>query len=247
MVAINGSAIYGCRMTKTLPSLDGLIEYVREHTSDASELDRVRDAMGVAGTIGELGDHLVGHFIDEARDAGYSWSAIGEDLGLSRQAVQKRYAPPAGEVPTKRAGLFDRMVPEGKFVIGHARDEARARQVDYIGGEHLLLGIAAEPESVGAKALGVCGATPEIITAAINGRFGRPTGKPRTDEPRFTVRAKKILEHSLRESVRLGHEYIGTEHIALAILTVPEAMSGEILRNLGVTYEGLRDAIAAVQ
>jgi ATP-dependent Clp protease ATP-binding subunit ClpA len=51
----------------------------------------------------------------------------------------------------------------------------------------------------------------------------------------------------LRESVRLGHEYIGTEHIALAILTVPEAMSGEILRNLGVTYEGLRDAIAAVQ
>lgn len=234
-------------MTKTLPSLDGLIEYVRGQTDDASELDRVRDAVNVAGTIGELGDHLVGHFIDEARESGYSWSAIGEYLGLSRQAVQKRYAPPAGEEPTKRPGLFDRMVPEGKFAIVHAQDAARARQVDYIGGEHLLLGIADEPECVGARALSECGATPEMITGAINGRFGTPTGKPRTDKLPFTVRAKKILENSLRESVRLGHDYVGTEHLALAFLTVPDAVSGEILRNLGVTYDGLRDAIAAMQ
>ena len=121
-------------MTKALPSLDGLIEYVREQRTSASELDRVRDAVHVAGTIDELGDHLVGHFIDEARGAGYSWSAIGENLGLSRQAVQKRYAPPAGEEPTKRPGLFDRMVPEGKFAIGHARDEARSRRAGRIGG-----------------------------------------------------------------------------------------------------------------
>jgi hypothetical protein len=234
-------------MTKTLPSLDGLIEYVREQTSAASELDRVRDAVHVAGTIGELGDHLVGHFIDEARTAGYSWSAIGEYLGLSRQAVQKRYAPPAGEEPTKRPGLFDRMVPEGKFAIVHAQDAARARQADYISGVHLLLGIADEPECAGAKALGACGATPEIVTAAINGRIGKPTGKPRTEKLPFTPRAKKILENSLRESLRLGHDYVGTEHLALSFLTVPDAMSGEILRNLGVTYDGLRDAIAAMQ
>lgn len=233
-------------MTKTLPSLDGLIEYVREQRRDGSELDRVRDAVHVAGTIDELGDHLVGHFIDEARAAGHSWSAIGENLGLSRQAVQKRYAPPSGDEPTKRPGLFDRMNAEGKFAIVHAQDAAWARQQDYIGGEHLLLGIADEPESTGAKALADCGATPEIVIAAVNGRFGKPNGKPLTNKLPFTVRAKKILENSLRESIRLGHEHVGTEHLALAFLTVPDAISGEILRNLGVTYEGLRAAISAM-
>jgi ATP-dependent Clp protease ATP-binding subunit ClpA len=135
------------------------------------------------------------------------------------------------------------MVPEGKFVIVHAQQEARRRQADYIGTEHLLLGIVAEPAATGARALSECGATPEIIAAAVNGRIGLPSGKPRTDKLPFTRSAKSVLEHALRESLRLGHDYIGTEHLALACLTVPQGIVPELLRNLGVSYENLRAVV----
>jgi hypothetical protein len=235
-------------MTTSLPNLDDVIRHVHGLHPRGSELDRVQDAVEVASTLNEVGDHLVGHFIDEARTAGASWAAIGEHLGLSRQAVQKRYAPqPDRDAQAPQSPkFFDRMIPDGKFVIVHAQEEARRRQADYIGTEHILLGIVAEPEATGAKALRQCGAPPEVITAAVNGRIGLPSGKPRTDKLPFTRNGKSVLEHSLRESLRLGHGYIGTEHLALACLTVSEGIVPELLHNLGVSYETLRDAVAGL-
>ncbi len=239
---------YGCIMTTSLPNLDDVIRHVRDLHPRGSELERVQDAVDVASSLNELGDHLVGHFIDEARTAGASWAAIGEHLGLSRQAVQKRYAPQPDrdEEPPRSPKFFDRMIPEGKFVIVHAQEEARRRQASYIGTEHILLGIVAEPEATGAKALSKCGATPEVITAAINGRIGLPTGEPRTDKLPFTPAGKSVLEHSLRESLRLGHDYIGTEHLALACFTVSQGMVSELLGNLGVSYDKLREAVTSL-
>src|SRR5262249_47279063 len=120
---------YGCSMTASLPNLDEVIRHVRDLHPQGSELDRVQDAVDVASTLNDPGAPPVGHSTAEARPSGASWAAIGEHLGLSRQAVQKRYAPQPDrdEEPPRSPKFFDRMIPEGKFVIVHAQEEARHR------------------------------------------------------------------------------------------------------------------------
>jgi Clp amino terminal domain, pathogenicity island component len=233
-------------MANPLPTLDDLIAHVRR-LDPATELDRVAAAIDLGARGNELSDHLIGYFIDEARRSGVSWSAIGERLGLSRQAVQKRYAPAESDAgPARSPGFFDRMVPAGKHVIVSAQEQARRRRSDYIGTEHLLLGLTAEPDDTGARALAECGAPPEVITGAVNGRIGVPDGEPRTDKLPFTRTGKAVLEHALREAVRLDHDFVGTGHLALACLTVQDGLASEVLRNLGVGYDALREAVVGL-
>lgn len=230
-----------CCLMTTLPlSLDDLVDHVRQRHLQASALDRVRDAVDVASQLNELGDQMVGEFVDEARNNGASWAAIGAHLGLTRQAVQKRYAP-GGDVPS--SPLFSRMEPDCKQAIMDAQDAARQRQAGHIGTEHLLLGIASEPKSVGAKALNESGASPKTLIAAINGRIGIPSGPPTNDELPFTVAAKSTLKRSLRESLRLGANHVGTEHLVLSILTAREGIAIEVLHNLGISYDSVRSAV----
>jgi hypothetical protein len=222
--------------------LDDLIERVRAR--HPGPLDQVAGAVQAAGELSQLGDHLVGFFIDEARGAGESWAAIGERLGISRQAVQKRYAPQAGNADAKRLPtVYAKMVNDGKRVVVHAQQEARRRRAAFIGSEHLLLGLSGEPECVGARSLARCGAAPEVVAGAINGRIGVPAGEPGTDNLPFTPAGKAVLEHAARESVRLGHDYVGTGHLALGCLTASGGLAAEILGNLGVTYDELRAAV----
>src|SRR5215467_2912603 len=170
-------------MTETLLTLDSMIERVRAAHPDGTELDRVADAVDLAATTNELADHLVGFFIDEARRAGESWSAIGQRLGLTRQAVQKRYATPTNDEDTRKGyAFFDRMMPAAKHVIVNAQEQARRRRQGYIGTEHLLLGLTSEPDDIGAKALARCGAPVDVIVAAVNGRIGVPAGEPLPDK-----------------------------------------------------------------
>jgi len=229
-------------MAETLLTLDSMIERVR--AEEGSDLDRVAAAVTLAASVNDLADHLVGFFIDEARERGVSWAAIGDRLGLSRQAVQKRYAVSTEDGVPKRREFFDRMVPAGKHVIVEAQEHARKRRSDYIGTAHLLLGLTCEPEATGARALARCGAPVEVIVAAVEGQIGRPTGKPRTDNVPFRPNSKAVLEHALREAVRLGHDYIGTGHLALGCLTVQDGRASQTLRNLGITYDALRSAVA---
>lgn len=228
----------------TLPlTLDQLIDQVHSDNTATGPLDHVVASLRVSGEMGQLGDHLVRYFIDEARSAGESWAAIGERLDVSRQAAQKRYATTTGDAESLRFSMFDKLVRDGKFVVVHAQEEARRRGVHYIGTEHILLGIAGEETCVGARALERCGASPEVLVAAVNGRVGVARGEPLTDKLPFTAKAQSVLRHSLRESVRLGHDYVGTGHLALGCLTVRDGMAAQILDNLGVTYEDLRPVV----
>jgi hypothetical protein len=229
---------------KVRMSLDDLIREIQA-VFPADPLWRLAAAVEVSATIGQVGDHLVSHFIDEARSGGQSWGAIGERLGISRQAVQKRYAP-AGGAEGKLPTFFEKMVNPGRRAIVAAQHEAIRRRAGHIGTEHLLLGVVAEPECAGAKALAACGGGPQVVTAAVNGRIGVPNPDPRPGDGHipFTAKGKSVLEHAMRESVRLGHDFIGTAHLALACVTVKDGMAGEILTNLGVGYEDLRRAVA---
>jgi ClpA/ClpB-like protein len=241
-------------MSDTQMQVDELIEKVRMTLDDLireiqamfpdEPLRQLASAVEVAVTVGQVGDHLVSHFIDVSRSAGESWAAIGARLGISRQAVQKRYSSPAGSGDGKLPAVFEKMVNPGRRAIVAAERESLRRHVGYIGTEHLLLGVVTKPECVGARALAACGSGPQIVTAAINGRVGLP-GEPAPGAGRvpFTNKAKSVLDHAIRESVRLGHDFVGTGHLALGCLTVSGGMAGEVLANLGVSYDDLRKAV----
>jgi ATP-dependent Clp protease ATP-binding subunit ClpA len=138
------------------------------------------------------------------------------------------------------------MVPAAKHVIVNAQEQARRRRTGYIGTEHLLLGLTSEPDDVGAQALARCGAPVDVITAAVNGRIGVPAGEPLPEKLPFTAKAKSVLEHALRESVRLGHDTVGTGHLALGCVTVDDGLAAQVLGNLGVSYDALREAVVAL-
>jgi hypothetical protein len=227
-------------------SLDVLIPAIRDAEPGGGALDCLAAAVRASEALGQVGDHLVGFFIDDARGAGESWSAIGERLGISRQAVQKRYAGTGPGGPGQRMPpVYEKMTADGRRAVVRAQDEARRRQSGYIGTEHLLLGITADPECTGVRALTDCGVTAATVTAAVNGRIGVPAGAARTEKLPFTAKGKSVLEHALRESVRLGHDFVGSEHLALGCVTVRDGMAAEILTNLGVRYDELRRAVLA--
>jgi hypothetical protein len=230
-------------MTTTLPTLDTLILHVQRLHPDGRELQRLDDALETAATVSGLTEHLVGHFVDEARRAGTSWAEIGQHLGVSRQAVQKRYAAPEVDRGGKHPGYFDRMVPAGQHAIVIAQEEARHRHAHRIDTEHLLLGVCGKPDATGALALTRCGAPPDTITAAINGRIGVRDAEKETEKLPFSPAGQRVLQHALREALRLDHDYVGTGHLALGCLTVTEGTASEILVNLGVTYDVLRGAV----
>ena len=132
-------------------TLDVLIDKVRAGFENAPALDRLTRAVDVSGQVAELGENLVGFYVDEARRSGATWSEIGERLGVSRQAVQKRFIPSAEA--KERAGFWDRASAELRATVEAARRQAQARRKTYLGTEHLLLGIIDQPNDRAGRAL----------------------------------------------------------------------------------------------
>src|SRR3954470_8304709 len=130
------------RMTGA-PRLDDLIAGVEQ--AHADPLDRVAGAMIVGDALGETADHLIGHFVDRARRAGASWTDIGRSMGVSKQAVQKRF------VAKEPAQDFTRFTPRARNVVVTAQNEARSAGNPEIRPEHLVLGLLAEPEGLGVR------------------------------------------------------------------------------------------------
>ncbi|MDN3351698.1 Clp protease N-terminal domain-containing protein [Actinomadura sp. DC4] len=221
-------------------TLDTLIAQVRTGLETAPVLDRLARAVEVSAHVSELGENLVGFYVDEARRDGVSWADIGTRLGVSRQAVQKRFIP-SGE--SERPGFWDRATDGLRAVVGEAREEARRRRKTYLGTEHLLLALSAREEDPASRALAVCGAGPAILRAAIDGRVGIPAGDPLPDETPFTRLALTSLRHALREALREGSESVGTGHLALGLLTLDDGLAHDVMVKLGVDYDSLRAAV----
>src|SRR5512145_1643543 len=112
-------------MTRDIPTrLDDLIEYTKRHQPDGNALQHLTDAVVVSERLGELADHLVGHFVDQARKAGASWTEIGRAMGVSKQAAQKRFVPRAEDLGADTS-LYNRLTDRAKRVAAAAQDEAR--------------------------------------------------------------------------------------------------------------------------
>ena len=137
------------------------------------------------------------------------------------------------------AERFDRLTERARRVLGLAEEEARSMNHNYVGTEHLLLALVGEGEGVAAKALGNLGVEVEKVRTAIEFIIGRGE-HPVTDKIGLTPRAKKVIGLAADEARRLGHHYIGTEHLLLSLVDDGEGVGAGILEGLGVTPEAAR-------
>jgi len=123
-----------------------------------------------------------------------------------------------------------------------AQEEARLLNHNFIGTEHILLGLIHEGEGVAAKALESLGISLEAVREKVEETIG-PAGTATTGSPPFTPRAKKVLELSLREALQLGHNYIGTEHMLLGLVREGEGVAAQVLVNLGADLSRVRQQV----
>ncbi|MCX4627180.1 MULTISPECIES: Clp protease N-terminal domain-containing protein [unclassified Streptomyces] len=219
------------RMTNPV-RLDDLIEAIKKVHTDT--LEQLSGAVVVAESLGDVADHLIGHFVDQARRSGASWTDIGRSMGVTRQAAQKRFVPKAdkeGEAGIDPNQGFGRFTPRARNVVVTAQNEARAAGNTEIRTEHLVLGLLAEPEGLAALALRAQQVSADDVRAAATAALPPAAGDVPELVP-FDASAKKALELTFREALRLGHSYVGTEHILLALL---ELENGEgVFSGLGV-------------
>jgi ATP-dependent Clp protease ATP-binding subunit ClpA len=138
--------------------------------------------------------------------------------------------------------VFERFTDRARRVVVLAQEEARLLKHNYVGTEHILLGLIHEGEGVAAKALESLGISLEAVRAQVEEIIGQGQSAPTGHIP-FTPRAKKVLELSLREAKQLGHNYIGTEHILLGLIREGEGVAAQVLVNLGASLDRVRQQV----
>jgi hypothetical protein len=223
-------------------SVEDFVNRVKTRHPDGDELVHLGDAIAMTELLEEISDQLIGHFVDAARNAGVTWAEIGKRMGVTRQAVQKRFVSRPDAIAAL-GDVYDRFTPRAKKAIEASDDEARNAGHIYVGTEHLVLGLLSQPDGLAARALSET-APPERVREAVTSAFG-----PRCDEiPEripFTPRAKKAIDLTLHEAQRLGHDYIGTEHILLGVLAEQQGIGAKVLTALGVSPAGIEEWLAA--
>src|ERR1700733_8829931 len=138
--------------------------------------------------------------------------------------------------------MFERFTDRARRVVVLAQEEARMLNHNYIGTEHILLGLIHEGEGVGAKALESLGISLEAVRQQVEEIIGQGQQVPSEEVP-FTPRAKKGLELSLGEALQLGHTYIGTEHILLGLIREGDGVAAQVLVKLGANLNQVRQQV----
>lgn len=227
-------------MTDPVPPLrlDDLIRAIT--AAHSAPLDQLSEAVGAANYLGDVADHLIGHFVDQARRSGASWTEIGRSMGVTKQAAQQRSA-------AKEGSDFSRFTPRAKDAVLAAHEAARSAGHAAVSPAHLVLGIVSERKSLAADAIRTQGVALTKVGAAAQGVLPEAVPEP-PDPVAYNAEAKRVLTLTVRTALRLGHNYVGTEHLLLALL---EAEAGDgPLSGLGLTAEAtetvVRERLAAI-
>jgi len=229
------------------PSLDDLIALARSAADSDDPIDELAAAAGLKSELDELTDAVLGHFVDQARRAGRSWSQIGEALGVTKQAAQQKHTSTESVARRILSRIAERWQPGSRFTarakvtVVAAHEAAQALGHGYIGTEHLLLGLFAEPESIAARVLAELGITRDDVEGFVVETVGRMDDG--SGHLPFTPRAKQAMEHALREALALGHNYIGTEHLLLGLLREGDGLAASYLASRGADLGRARMAV----
>jgi hypothetical protein len=228
-------------MAPTDITLERLIQRVQEARPEGAPLDLLAEAVSTAADLDQLADHLIGHYVDLSRQSGASWTQIGERLGVTKQAAQQRFVPSG---PSK--GIFDRFTDRARKVVAQTLAEAQTRHHAFIGTEHVLLALCAN-DGVAARALTAVAGSTDAVRDALLPLLPPGGAKALAGHIPFTKRAKKAMDVAAREALRLGHNYIGTEHLLLGLLGEgtehDHGLARQALTDAGVTYDAARAEI----
>ncbi|WP_327045905.1 hypothetical protein OG320_30240 [Microbispora sp. NBC_01189] len=216
-------------------SLADLIARLDEELPDADHLARISEAQLRAKTLSDLADQLVGHYVGKAKQAGASWSEVGDAIGVSKQAAQQRHAP----------NVFDRFTDLNRHSIVLAQEAARTHKHDFIGTEHLLLGLLGEPRGMAYEVLTAKTGSEQRVRDAIGEALPPAGQKALRGHIAFRPEGKEALEQASRASADLGHDWVGTEHTLLGLIRVEESPAARILRDLGFTSDELHETVKA--
>lgn len=219
------------------PTLQELVETVERDAPSSDLLDLLSTASSTVAQLEEVGDAVLGHFVDRCRRQGHSWTEISAALGVTKQAAHKRFSFPA---PT-----LERFTPRARHAVDAATRAARGLGHNFVGSEHLLLGLFSEPQGLAAQVLAEAGVTREAVEAKVVEAVPRAT-EPLLDNPLYVPEASLALQGALGKALRLGHNDIGTEHILLGLVRDRDTRAAWILGDLGVSAEWIRTRLADV-
>ncbi|MEV0280793.1 Clp protease N-terminal domain-containing protein [Streptomyces sp. NPDC050610] len=214
-------------------SLADLITRLDEELPDANELTRISEARLRAQTLSDLGDQLIDHYVSKAKRTGASWTEIGDAIGVSKQAAQQRHTP----------APFEGFTDLNRHSIVLAQEAARTHKHDFIGTEHLLLGLLGEPRSLAYDVLAAKAESAQRVRDAIEEAMPPAGEKALRGHIAFRPESKEAIEQARRASADLGHDWIGTEHTLLGLIRVEESPAAQILRDLGFTPEELHETV----
>ena len=216
------------------PTLQELIDGVRADTLGEDALAQLSQASETVADLEQTSDALLGHFVDQCRRSGRSWSEISGALGVSKQAAHKRFSL---DIPN-----FERFTDRARHVLAQSEVEARHLGHGFVGTEHLLLALFDSPDGLAAQVLGEIGITKSMVETQIVALIKPGTESEERRLP-FTPRAKAVVRSAVHEALQLGHNYVGTEHLLLGLFTDGDAVAAKVLVQLGVNVDATRARI----
>ena len=236
------------------PSLQELIDTVRQDSRSDSALDQLVTAAAAVAQLEETSDALLGHFVDRCRHAGRTWSEISKALGVTKQAVHKRFATTLADqiIAATENPTLERFTARALSVLAAAMRYARASGPAPVSSAHVLLALYAEPEGVAAKVLRTMNVGEEGVRAALGIAGGEPgaaesgtgathddavdsAGLARAAVRDFTPDGRQALRDALAVALELAHNYIGTEHLLIGLYRNPDSPAAAILAEAGTT------------
>jgi hypothetical protein len=228
--------------------VNDLIRAVRNKTRSCNELERLDVAVEYGELVKDIGDQLVGHFVEQARRAGASWAQVGERLGVTKQAAHQRHVrrtPRLFDRPSRSSGQgpFDRFVKEARDVVVASQEEARSLWHNYVGVEHLLLALS--EDGIVGPLLRAAGAPRDAILEQVRSIVGEGGEAPAGTIP-FTPRAKRALELAARAANQSGRR-VGPADILIGALDIRQGVGAAVLDALGVSRDELRREARAGQ
>jgi hypothetical protein len=209
-----------------------LIDGVRADSPGDEALLQLTQASKTVSDLEQVGDALLGHFVDQCRRSGHSWSEISGALGVSKQAAHKRF--------TFDAPAFQRFTERARKVLSQSELEAHRFGHGFVGTEHILLALLEVADGLAVRVLGEVGISKSMAEDHILALIKPGTASEEGKLP-FTPRAKAVLRRAVEEALRLEHNYVGTEHLLLGLESDEESVAAKVLLSLGIGYDDLRD------
>jgi hypothetical protein len=227
-------------------SIPTLIRYVEQRHPDDAPLDYVAEALAVSSQLTEQADELLGHFVNRARRAGHSWTDIGSRMGVSKQAVRKRFIPRwDGSDPIPQSKMFSRFTLYARRTMLVANATALHAGKTSVDTKSIAAALLSEPDGLAARIIADLGISKENMHAALGTSAQTCDIDPtvaNVQRLNLSDGAAAALESTHTATLRLGHNYIGTEHLLLGIMSA-DSPTAATLRTLGLSGAVVEPAI----